>query len=158
MSDESVGEITEEIQKVDISNAPPKKETEFGYICPKCNKPIRYKYAYIKHLARKRPCYEVRDIHWLRKHFGEQPFQEYLDGIENLFTDFEALTQRAKNLEDIHACRKALLNIKKRVPQMKARVRAICHEKGNISLYDADLNKYDERLKDITDKYLLLLI
>ena len=149
----------QDIVKREITDETPvKRPHRLAYICPTCYKQFNQKHKYVKHLGRKTPCYEERSIDWLKANFDKVGFQEYLQSFEKMFTDFEQLANKAKDLDGIKAAQKQLKKIGSQLPKFKARVRAICHSQGQISKYDDELREYDERYKKLKDKYLLLLI
>ena len=148
----------------DITNSnettEPKKKRrnyELSYKCPHCNRSFKQKPTYIRHLGRKRPCYEERGIEWISSNFDSLDFKKFLADMDALFDNFYELTEKCKSAEDVDICRKRIRTLARKVEQLKATVRSVAYSKGEPAKYDKELREFDDKVELAKAKYKLLI-
>lgn len=136
----------------------------FDYVCDLCNKTFHLKSHIVRHLNSKRICYEKRGLTTLNSMLKENiiSIPDYIDKFlidVNIFEN-QCNQDTKYSLDELIIIKDNLIRMKLRFNKMKiiSRSHYNNYSQEEQNLFEKDISKYDDIIKNLTNKYLLLLI
>ena len=131
------------------------------YVCDLCGRSYGVKSKLMKHMASKTPCYQRRDLAWMKAQIESNRMSDLMDMFEQLEQAISvAIVSLTKDstTEELDDIRRALSRLKRKKEQVLAHARIISGTSPLNNEVVEELNNIDDRIEELVKKYKLLLI
>ena len=146
---------------VNPHKTPSGNPSRFEYICDKCGKSFGQRGKLTKHLSAKTPCYERRDLAWMKTQIKSGRIGELLtefDSYEKTLLSKIASLNKDSSLEELDAIRKSIMTIKRKKDNIISYTRILLSEEKISNEINGELEGLNTRIDKLVGKYKLLLL